>query len=702
MGLWGRGAPPVSAGAVAAGALSFLLLAGPARADEGMWTFDAFPAEKVRQAYGFAPDAAWLDHVRLSSVRLAGGCSAAFVSGQGLVQTNHHCARHCIQQLSTAEHNTVENGFYAATAGEERRCPDMEANQLTRITDVTDRIRRAIQGRSGAALAAALKAAEAEVARDCASGNENLRCDVVELYHGGAYHLYRYRRLLDVRLVFAPEDKIAFFGGDPDNFEFPRYDLDVSYLRVYGPDGRPLDTRQSYLSYAAADAAEGELVFTSGNPGHTDRLATVAELEFMRDVSLPRQLLFLAEMRGILLQMSAGGGEAERIARDRLFGLENSYKARLGQFQALVDPTLIESKRRDETMLRARVAERDDLQRRYGGAWDAIAAAMPVWRRLYDRFQVLEAGRGLQGDLFAHARLLLRYGAEQAKPDGERLPEFTAANFPGTRHRLLAAAPVYPELERVLLRASLTYLRRVLGPDDPLVRRVFGGRTAEQVADAAVAGSRLGDPAVRRRLLEGGPAVIAAADDPMLALARLVDAEARAVRQAYEDTVEAVRRQNATAIAQARFALYGTSVYPDATFSPRLSYGTVAGWQEPESGRRVAPFTTMGGAYERATGAFPFALPQSWLEARGRIDPATRFNMATTNDIIGGNSGSPVVNRQGEVVGLIFDGNIHSLGGDFGYDAAVNRAVAVSVGALREALAKIYGAGRLVRELDEK
>ncbi|MEE3623262.1 S46 family peptidase [Nitrospirillum sp. BR 11752] len=691
-----KGAP---LSALAAAALAGLLLAPTvAGADEGMWTFNNFPSAKVKQAYGFSPDPKWLERVQLASVRLARGCSGAFVSASGLVQTNHHCARACIQQVSTAEHNHIKDGFTAAELKDEAKCPDMEVNQLVQITDVTQRVNAATAGKEGDAFSAALKEVQAAIQKECTGGADDTRCDVVELYHGGAYNLYKYHRYQDVRLVFAPEEDIAFFGGDPDNFEFPRYDLDVSYVRVYDKDGKPLNTKANYFPYASHDANEGDLVFTSGNPGRTERLDTVAELEYDRDHALPDRLLYLAELRGILLQFTSQGEENGRIARTKLFTLENSYKALYGGLQTLVDPALIAAKRKDEAELKAIIDADPALKQQYGDPWAAIAKSVEHFAIVATRYDVLEGGRSFtQSDMFTFARNLVRAASERTLPDGKRLREYTDANFPFIRQRLLSNSPVYPELERVLMRMQLVYMQRQLGPDDPLVKKVFGSRSAEQIADDLVKGSTLGDPAERKRLLEGGQAALDASTDPMIKFAKLVDADALAARRDVEANVAAVQQKNAGYIAQAMFKVHGTSIYPDATFSPRVSYGAVKGYEQ--NGQHVAPFTTMGGTFGRATGAFPFALPESWLKAKDAINPSQKFDAVSTNDIIGGNSGSPVINKDAEVVGLIFDGNIQSLGGDYGYDGSVNRAVWVTVGALKEALAKVYHANRLAKEL---
>jgi hypothetical protein len=679
--------------------LAVLLAAEPlpsALADEGMWTFNDFPADKVEKAYGFRPDQAWLDRVRLASVRLAEGCSASFVSARGLVQTNHHCARGCIEQLSTAGNDLAARGFYAREETDEPPCPTMEVDQLIEITPVTTRIHEATGNKDGPAFAGALKAERAAIEHECAGNDDNLRCDVVELYQGGVYDLYKYRRFQDVRLVFAPEEAIAFFGGDPDNFEFPRYDFDVSYLRVYA-DGKPLDTSAHYFRYAKADARPGDVVFTSGNPGSTRRLDTVAQLAFQRDVSLPQRIFLLAELRGQLTRFSAEGPEQARRAQTRLFGVENALKEYKGEFSALVDPTIIHNQATAEQALRAKVDADPALRSQSATAWDDIKATLERYRPQADRFMLLAHSGGFRSKLVDYALELVRHAAEAGKPDGERLSEYTEAQFPKTRQQLLASTPVYPDLEKLQLTFALTKLRELLGPDDALVKKVLGRKSPAQLADALIDGTGLADPELRKRLLDADPATIAAATDPLIQFVRAIDPDLRAVRKESEDGLEAAITKAASQIARARFRIEGTSTYPDATFSPRVSYGSVAGYSA--GGKQIAPFTYVSGLYERATGAYPFALPPSWIAAQGALNPQQPMNFVTTNDVIGGNSGSPVINKAAEIVGLVFDGNIESLGGDFGYDGAVNRTVAVNVGMLREGLAKVYRADRLVAEL---
>jgi len=680
---------------LAAFAALLLALAPPAAAEEGMWTFDAFPSERVERAHGFRPDAAWLERARLSSARLAQGCSASFVSAGGLVMTNHHCAQGCIEQLSTPERDLLATGFLARSAAEERRCPELEVNQLAAITDVTARMHRATAGREGQAYAEARRTETARIEKECQTSAE-LRCEVVSLYHGGRYHLYRYRRYQDVRLVFAPEMAIAFFGGDPDNFTFPRYDLDLAFLRAY-QGGKPAATPH-HFAWSASGPRDGELVFVSGNPGRTQRLRTAAQFAYHRDVVLPDLLLRSAELRGRLVGYGERGPEQARQATGYLHGVENGLKAWRGERAALLEPAFFQAKVAEEARFRAELARDPERARRVLPAFDAIARALLEEARIRLPLHHLEESRA-RGRLFRLARLLWRGAAERQKPDGERLEEFRDSALPALEQQLFSAAPIYPELETFLLAHALEKLREDLGADDPAVRRLLGSDSPAELAARAVKGSRLADPSLRRRLWEGGPAAVEAAvgEDAMLSLVQRLDPEARAVRVRHRDQVEAVVRQSEELLAQARFEVLGTGVYPDATFSPRLNFGKVAGWQE--NGRAVPAFTTLGGAFERATGRDPFALPASWLAARGKLELATPFNFASTNDIIGGNSGSPVFNRDLEIVGLVFDGNLASLGGDWGFDEARSRAVSVHSGAMLQALSRIYGAERLVGEL---
>jgi Peptidase S46 len=662
--------------------------------DEGMWLLNDFPSKRVAEQHGFEPTQAWLDHVRLSSVRLAGGCSGSIVSPDGLVMTNHHCAHECIQQLSTPKKDFVASGFSAKTEKDEVRCPDIELNQLTNISDVTDRVGAATKGLTGAEFNKAQKAEESRIEKECATADD-VRCDVVSLYHGGRFHLYKYQRYQDVRLVFAPDFGIAFFGGDPDNFNFPRYDLDVSFLRIY-KDGKPAATKD-YFRWSAAGAKDGDLTFVAGHPGSTSRDLTTAQLAYLRDVGLPERLERLSEARGELLVYSERGAEQKRTVGETLFSVENALKAYKGRFQALSNPEVWQTKVSAEKDLRDRVAASPELANADGGAWDAIAKAETRKDELHKPYWYLEVGWAFWSDLFHHAMTLVRAADELPKPNADRLREYTDAKLPSIKQGITSTAPIYKELETLTLAMSLRQMREALGADDPLVKKVLGNKSPEELAKTVVSGTKLDDPKFRKALLDGGKKAVDAATDPMIAFAKLVDGDARAIRKIYEDQVEAAEKENAEKIARARFAVYGTSIYPDATFTLRLSYGQVKGWDE--AGKRVNPVTVFGGAFDRATGSDPFKLPKSWLDAKAKLDLSTPFDVATTNDIIGGNSGSPMVNKDAEVVGLIFDGNIHSLGGDYIYDARDNRAVAVESTALIEALGKIYGATRIHDEI---
>jgi V8-like Glu-specific endopeptidase len=672
-----------------------LVSSSTVRADEGMWTYNNFPSDKVQAAYGFMPDQAWLDKVRLGSARLAQGCSASFVSKDGLVMTNHHCAHHCIAELSTKTKDLVKNGFLAKDKKAELKCPAMEVNQLVSITDVTAQINAATAGKSGAAYADAQKAEQAKITKACAT-SDNLRCDVVTLYKGGKYDLYTYRRYQDVRLAFAPELAIAFFGGDPDNFNFPRYDLDAAFVRVY-ENGKPLVTKD-FLPFAKTPAAAGDVTFVSGHPGHTSREYTIAELAFERDFTLPRRLTRIAELRGILTQFGKNGPEQKRIAGADLFSIENGFKARFGREMALMDAPFFASKvkAQQELIDRTPAAQRPALQK----AIAEIEGALVVARDLWPAFINVEAGWGLYSDTFEHARALVRAADELAKPNETRLKEFSDAAWPAMREEILSSAPIYKDLEQLKLSFGLTKLRETLTTDDPFVQKVLGKQSPDQLATALLT-SKLGTVAERKKLLDalakGDRSLIDKSADPMILFAKKVDLEARAVRSRYENEVIAVIDRASEVVAKARFAAWGTAVYPDATFTLRLSFGKIAGWKE--RGTDVPAMTMMGGAFDRHTGADPYALPPTWLKARTKINAQTPMNIATTNDIIGGNSGSPVVNKNGEVIGLIFDGNIHSLGGEYGFNPDNNRAVAVHASAIVEALRNIYGAGNLADEL---
>ena len=662
-------------------------------ADEGMWTFDKFPSRTVGAKYGFAPSQGWLDHVRLSSLRIAAGCSASFISPQGLVMTNHHCVLDCVQELSTADQNFVEKGFTAGTPAEERKCPAFELDQLTQIRDVTPEIQKALAGKSGDAANAALHAEEAELQQSCGS-DPAIRCDVVSLYEGGVYDLYRYKKYTDVRLVFAPEMSVAQFGGDPDNFNFPRFDFDIGLVRAY-EDGHPAAT-PDYLKWSANGSKDGELVFVSGNPGGTSRELTTSQLAFERDIALPSVIPSVSEYRGLLERFVTESPERARQGNEELFFDENTYKVVFGREQALLDPEFFDIKVREEQKLRQAVAA-DPKLAADKSAWDEVAQIQTTRAQLFD--QQFATGLFRRSDLLEYAVALVRAAEERTKPNSERLPEYTDQALVRVQQQISAPVPVYKDLEELKLRWLLSSTRRDLGVDDPFVQKMLGKDSPEELANRLVSGTHLDDVKVREALYNGGSAAIAASTDPMIAFVRSIDPDLLAQRKESEARVEAPTRTAAERIAKARFAIYGTSVYPDATFTLRLSYGAVKGFQDAR-GKSVEPYTTIDGLFNRATGAPPFDLPKSWLSARSQLNLETPMNLCTTNDIIGGNSGSPLINKEGEIVGLIFDGNIYSIGGDYGYDAAKNRSVAVDSRALLEGLSKVYHLNRIVNEIE--
>jgi hypothetical protein len=665
-----------------------------ARADAGMWTFDNFPSKTVATKYGFAPSQAWLDHVRLSSLRIAGGCSASFISPQGLVMTNHHCVVDCVEELSTQEQNFVDDGFVAKTVAEERKCPAFELDQLVEIRDVTAEVKGVTAGKMGDEANKALHAKEAELQQSCGS-DASVRCDVVSLYHGGVYDLYRYKRFTDVRLVFAPEFGVAQFGGDPDNFNFPRFDFDIGLLRAY-EGGKPVASSE-YLKWSTGGTKDGELVFVSGNPGGTSRQLTMAQLDYLRDTSFPTTLTESAEYRGELEQFVGHGPEQAREANEALFFVENSFKANFGRQRALLDPVFMAGKERQEQKLRAAVAAGAKLSAD-ASAWDEIAEVQKVREHLFARASVVTS-RYLRTGLLGYAVTLVRASEERGKPNPQRLPEYTDQALVHTKQVISSSVPVYRDIEELNLTYFFTIVRRDLGTDDPFVKKILGQESPEELAHRLVSGTHLDEAKARESLYDGGAKAIADSQDPMIRFVASINGDLLTVRKEYESRVDAPTRTAAERIAAARFAVYGTSVDPDATFTARLSYGTIKGFENGE-GKFVQPYTTIGGLFGRATGAAPYKLPATWLKAKGSLNLSLPMNVSTTNDVIGGNSGSPLINKDGQVVGLIFDGNIYSLGGDYGYDAERNRSIAVDSRALLEGLRKVYHFDRVVEEIE--
>lgn len=668
-----------------------------ASADEGMWLYNAPPKEKIKAKYGFDLTQAWLDHVRLSSVRFNNGGSGSFVSPDGLTFTNHHVGAECIQQLSTGGQDHMKTGFYAHTRAEEAKCPNLELNQLIAIEDVTAKVKSSVKPRvSTAEGAQAMRAAMSSIEKDCATGGS--RCDVVTFYSGEVYHLYKYKKYTDVRLVFAPEFDAAFFGGDPDNFGYPRYDFDITFFRVYEND-KPAHL-DNYLHWSKVGVKDGDLTFVSGHPGNTGRLRTVSQLEFLRDLEYPSRLETYARRIALLKKFGSESPENARIAQEDIFSYENSQKAIKGYEAGLKDPHVMDVKQADETKLRSRVSSDAKAKAEVGDPWTAITTAMTVDKKIYLPLTYLERRRGFNSDLAGLARDLVRVVDEKAKPNGQRLREYTDSGLPSLEQRLFSTAPIYKSLETVTLSDSLAQMQEAMGADNPIVQKVLDGKKPAEAAKALIDGTKLDDVAVRKELYTGGQAAIQASTDPLIVLMRTLDPDARAVRKQYDDEVDAVERTEGAKIAKARFSTSGFTQPPDATFTLRLSYGAVKGYDV--DGKHVPFATNIGGAYQHATengNKPPFQLPESWTNAKSKLDLSTPLNFVSTSDIIGGNSGSPTINKAGEVVGIIFDGNIQSLPWNFVYDDKVARAVSVDSRGIQEALRKIYGASSLADEL---
>jgi hypothetical protein len=668
-----------------------------ALADEGMWTFNNVPRADIKKKYGFDVTDEWLKKVQLASVRFNNGGSGSFVSPNGLVLTNYHIVEDIVNEVSTPQKDLAKEGFLAKTPADEIKAPDLELNVLMSIEDVTSRITGAVK--AGMSDADAFAARRAEIANIEAESTKatGFRSDVVTLFQGGQYNLYRYKKYTDVRLVFVPEFQAAFFGGDPDNFNFPRFNIDMALVRVYEND-QPVHT-ENYFKWSTTGAKDGSLVFVVGNPGSTSRLDTVAHLEQLRDTSIPIILRLLERREAVLKKYMALGEEQTRQAQNELNSVQNSLKVYRGQLQGLRDKSLMARKMKDEEALRKLIAANAERQKMYGDAWEAIAKAHHNLPSYIRERRIFEQAGGFNSTLFGFARVLVRMAAESEKPNAERLLEYTDVRRASLENTLYSPAPIHRDLEKLQLADSLGFMLELL-PDHPLVKQVMAGKTPEARAAELIDGTKLADVEYRKEVAKGGMKAIESSTDPMIMLARLIDPLSREVRKRYESEVTGVERSNYSKIARARFETEGNKLYPDATFTLRLSYGTVKGYLE--NGKKVTPFTTLGGLYDRSTAfkqAFPYNLPPRWLEKKSALDLSTPFNFVSTNDIIGGNSGSPTINQNGELVGLIFDGNIQSLVGDFMYDESVNRAISVDSRGMLEVLRKVFNANDIAAEL---
>jgi hypothetical protein len=668
-----------------------------ARADEGMWTFDNVPKAEIRKRYGFNITDDWLKHVQLSSVRFNNGGSGSFVSPDGLVMTNHHIAEETLSKISDEKKDYLKDGFYARNQSEEAKDPDLELNVLQSIEDVTARVNAAVTSGMNAAQAQAARTAAINAISEESKKATGLRSDVVTLYQGGQYHLYRYKTYDDVRLVFAPEETVGFFGGDPDNFEWPRYCLDLALFRVYEND-QPVKSGH-YLKWSKNGAQAGELVFTSGHPGTTNRLNTYAHLEYFRDFGFPFLLKFLERYHKLLADYSAKGEEQRRQARDEVLSIENSIKARRGGLQGLQNKAVMAQKLKDEKVLRKKLST--SAKKHYDtDPWDAVAKARKALLSIEVGRRMLEVGWAFNTTYFNTARSIVRMATESTKENKDRLPEYTDARIKSLKASLTASVPIYDDFELAKLTDGLLFLRDEMGATNGIVQKILMNKTPQERARSLIGGTKLKDIKFRKQLIEGGMKAVEESEDPMIILARSIDSEARSIRKRYEDEVIGVEREAYAKIAKAKFELYGTSVYPDATFTLRLSYGAVKGYTS--KGNKYKPFTDFAGLYRHSAehnNQEPFKLAESWERRKEKLNLKVPFDFITTNDIVGGNSGSPIINSKAEIVGLAFDGNIESLLGDFIYDGTVNRTIGVDSRGMIEALRKIYGMDYLADEI---
>jgi hypothetical protein len=672
-------------------------IVGFVAADEGMWLLNEPPGQLLKDKHQFELTADWLKRVQRAAVRFNNGGSGGFVSPDGLIVTNHHIGADSLQKLSPKDRDYYRDGFYARNHGDELKCPDLELNVLQSIEDVTERVQQAVKSEMKPAEAfSARRAVMAAIEKESLE-KTGLRSDVVTIYQGGAYHLYRYKKYTDVRLVMAPEHGIAFFGGDTDNFEYPRFNLDICFFRAY-ENGKPTKA-EHYFPWSPTGPKEGDLVFVAGNPGTTNRLETVEQLQSRRDRVLPTSLARFRALEAALLQFSERGPDEARMAANDLHRVANARKAYAGQYQGLLDPAILKRKRSEQDELLASPRIHDQLAE-VSRAVRQIADAEQKATEYWEQYLLVERGDGFSSELFHLARQLLRLAHELPKPNAQRLREYRDSNLESLRFQLFSPAPIHPELERLKLTTALTLLAERLGGEHPLVERVFAGKGPADRAAELINGCRLIDPAERKRLADGGLKAVTASTDPLIQLVRLIDPDARKLRKRYEDEVEEVERQAYARIAEARFKAFGRTVAPDATFTLRLAFGVVKGYGV--DGQPLSYCTTFGGAFERADKQGqrpPFVLPKRWLDGKGKLDLQTPFNFVSTADTIGGNSGSPVLNRAGELVGINFDRNRHGLVRNFVYTEVQARHIAVHSRGVLEALRKLYDCEPLLKEL---
>lgn len=684
----------VKAGIISAITLNLLFFSDVATSAEGMWPVDSLPIEQMEKRYAFRPTPGWADKVMRSSIHLSGGCSGFFVSRSGLAVTNQHCAAKCLAE-SLVEGETFDDKWFIAKAmADEIPCREISVKSLEEIQDVTEEVEKVLIGVQGDEMESRVGAIKNKIKSECVRDNLSRYCDIVESYNGRRFHLYKYKQFTDVRLVWIPEERIAFFGGNFDNFDYPRFNLDVAILRVYD-NNKPAEIAH-YFSFRGTKADQGEILFIAGHPTSTKRHWTVSQLSTFRDFSLINRLLELSELRGVLRQYSKGSPKNYSSARDLLSNVENAHKALSGQLAVLLSTEFFTTKHREEIELR-RFVDANSALESVKGAWTEIEIAQRKFRMIEKMHFMFERGGGFFSNYFNYARTLVRAAEERSKPQEERMPEFFDSELISLKKSLSFSALMDNELEKLKLAFSLSQLRERIGADHHLIKDIFGNRSADELSLFLIDNTKLGDKNYRLSLWDGGNEAIAKSNDPFIKLVKTIEEVSRSARLTFINEVNAVEKKNLDLIGRARWAQSGDSVYPDANATLRISYGELKGWDE--AGESIKPVTTIDEFSKKIGGMDPFLVPPTWLNFIHNLNPGNIFNFVTTHDTVVGNSGSPVFNRNHDVVGIIFDGNAYSLGGAFWYDENRNRAIAVGSNTVIQALKNIYAADELVSEL---
>lgn len=667
-----------------------------------MWTFDYPPVKYFERTYGFTPDEKWFDNARLSALRLS-GCSASFISSDGLVMTNHHCARYALDKVNKPGEDLPDSGFYAPTLNDERRVDGMYADQLISMKDVTAEVQEAFErGKTDEEKVAERNREIQKLQKDAweeykkSQPNDSIYAQVVTFYNGGKYSLYIYKRYTDIRLVFAPQLIVAYFGGDYDNFTYPRYDLDVSLFRIY-QDGKPLNT-EHYFRWSNSGAQENEPVFVIGNPGRTSRLLTVAQLEFNRDYSYPYIVNLLKDAMDIYSKYIEQHPDKKLEYQTRLFGISNSYKAYTGYLGGLRDQYLMARKRAFEKKFREAVDANPVLKEKYGSVWKEIARIQKEKAEIYEKFQAYNVTGLGRSSYFNIASRLIQYAKAMKMPESNRPMDYKGGALDSTKKKFFPSN-FNPDIEKMFLEYQLGFMSSVFGTSNEAFNRLLGGRTPTDAAHDLATTTFLGDSSRVVAMLNGSPDAILSSSDPFIQYMESIQKEASEMQARYQN-LSAREATQGQKLGHALYDVYGTSIPPDATFTLRIADGVVKGYEY--NGTIAPPLTTFYGMYNRYYSfgkKYPWYLPGNWSNPPADFNLSTPLDFVATNDIIGGNSGSPVINKNLEIVGLIFDGNIESLPGEYIYVDTYNRSVAVHSNAILEALAKIYHADRIVSEI---